>query len=490
MHFSEDGAEAIPVEAVDVSESEDEMAMVKSVEFSAESFSVYGVVYTVDFTYEGKTLHFPGEGKYLLSEILSELGIEGDIESAELTLIEGEDHEGALYLEERKGVYWICSEIAFKDTYELDVKIGNKIYNIVVRDISYDMRDAVSSVSVEGLSGDTWTVKEGETYNLNISFEETPSVVQFPTTGNVLEYQLPNNFTPGALTDQPVTLTYTEASVVHTITGCTYSVTPDGKARIHKDHAKLLLANILNKNPLELLLFLDEQVDEEKATLYKKEVEAIENNKPLQYVIGKVNFYGSEFIVNEKVLIPRFETEELVENTIKKINEIFNNKNIKILDIGCGSGVIGLTLKKFFPESEVTLVDISKEALEVAKENAKNLNLEVDFIESDVFQNVYDIYDVIISNPPYIMDDEEIEDIVRDNEPHIALYAGKDGLDCYKKIMQDIKMHLNNKYLISFEIGRYQAPSIISMANYFLSKPTIEVKKDLQERDRMVFITN
>ena len=263
-----------------------------------------------------------------------------------------------------------------------------------------------------------------------------------------------------------------------------------GKARIHKDHAKLLLANILNKNPLELLLFLNEEVDEEKANLYKREVEALENNKPLQYVIGKVNFYGSEFIVNKNVLIPRFETEELVENTIKKINEMFNNKNIKILDIGCGSGVIGLTLKKFFPESNVTLVDISKEALEVAKENAKRLNLEVNFIESDVFQNVYDIYDVVISNPPYIMDDEEIEDIVRDNEPHIALYAGKDGLDCYKKIMQDIKRHLNNKYLISFEIGRYQAPSIISMANYFLSKPIIEVKKDLQERDRMIFISS
>lgn len=263
-----------------------------------------------------------------------------------------------------------------------------------------------------------------------------------------------------------------------------------GKARIHKDRAKLLLANILNKNPLELLLFLNEEVDEEKANLYKREVEALENNKPLQYVIGKVNFYGSEFIVNQNVLIPRFETEELVENTIKKIKEMFNNKNIKILDIGCGSGVIGLTLKKFFPESDVTLVDISKEAIEVAKENAKKLNLEVSFIESDVFQNVYDIYDVVISNPPYIMDDEEIEDIVRDNEPHIALYAGKDGLDCYKKIMQDIKRHLNNKYLISFEIGRYQAPSIISMANYFLSKPIIEVKKDLQERDRMIFISS
>ena len=263
-----------------------------------------------------------------------------------------------------------------------------------------------------------------------------------------------------------------------------------GKARIHKDHAKLLLANVLDKNPLELLLFLDEEVEEKKENLYKEEVEAMKNNKPLQYVIGKVNFYGSEFIVNENVLIPRFETEELVENTTIKIKEMFEDKHIKILDIGCGSGVIGLTLKKFFPESEVTLVDISKEALQVAKENAKKLNLDVEFIESDIFQNVYDIYDVIISNPPYIMDDEEIEDIVRDNEPHIALYAGKDGLDCYKKIMKDIKKHLNNKYLISFEIGRYQAPSIISMTNYFLSNSKIEVKKDLQNNDRMIFISS
>lgn len=263
-----------------------------------------------------------------------------------------------------------------------------------------------------------------------------------------------------------------------------------GKARIHKDHAKLLLANVLDKNPLELLLFLDEEVEEKKENLYKEEVEAMKNNKPLQYVIGKVNFYGSEFIVNENVLIPRFETEELIENTTIKIKEMFEDKHIKILDIGCGSGVIGLTLKKFFPESEVTLVDISKEALQVAKENAKKLNLDVEFIESDIFQNVYDIYDVIISNPPYIMDDEEIEDIVRDNEPHIALYAGKDGLDCYKKIMKDIKRHLNNKYLISFEIGRYQAPSIISMTNYFLSNSKIEVKKDLQNNDRMIFISS
>ena len=244
VHFSKDGAETIPVDAVDVSETDDEVAMVKSVEFSAESFSVYGVVYTVDFSYEGHILHFPGEGKYLLSDVLSELGIGGNIESAELKLIQGEEHTGALYLEEKKGVYWICSDVAFKDTYELDVKIGNKIYSITVTDVSYDMKDAVSSVSAQGLSGDTWKVKAGEQYNLDISFEETPSVVQFPTTGNTLTYQLPNNFKPdGSLTNEPVTLTYTESSVVHTITGCTYSVNQNGLVTITlTDFAKEKLA--------------------------------------------------------------------------------------------------------------------------------------------------------------------------------------------------------------------------------------------------------
>lgn len=262
-----------------------------------------------------------------------------------------------------------------------------------------------------------------------------------------------------------------------------------GKSRCHSDHAKILLAELLNKNPLELLTCLDEKVEPEKVELYKKEIEALRNNKPLQYVIGNVNFYGNKFTVNENVLIPRFETEELVEKTLERIKKIFPNKKIKILDIGCGSGAIGITLKKNLPESEVTLLDISKEALEVAKENAKNLNVDVKFIESDVFENVNDTYDLIISNPPYIRENEEIEDIVKNNEPHLALYAGKDGLDCYKKIFKDIKKHLNGRYLIALEIGMYQAPSIINMTNYFLGKNIIEIEKDLQGRERMVFIT-
>ena len=150
-----------------------------------------------------------------------------------------------------------------------------------------------------------------------------------------------------------------------------------GKKHVHKDHAKLLLASILNKNPLELLLYLEDEVPEEKVMLYKKEILALENNQPLQYVIGNVNFYGNEYSVNNNVLIPRFETEELVENTINYITSHFDPNNLKILDIGCGSGVIGITLKKHFPNSNVTLLDISKEALEVARKNATNLNAEV-----------------------------------------------------------------------------------------------------------------
>ena len=131
------------------------------------------------------------------------------------------------------------------------------------------------------------------------------------------------------------------------------------KGHCHSTHAKIILAELLDKNPLELLVNLSEKVSEEKCELYKKEVLALANNKPLQYVIGSVNFYGNKFLINENVLIPRFETEELVENTIKYINDYFKEP-VDILDLGCGSGVIGLTLEKKVSTKSVDLVDISK----------------------------------------------------------------------------------------------------------------------------------
>ena len=142
-----------------------------------------------------------------------------------------------------------------------------------------------------------------------------------------------------------------------------------GKSHCHSDHVKLLLADLLNLNPLELLNHLDEYVDEGSVELFKKEIISLKEGKPLQYVIGSVNFYGNKFIVNENVLIPRFETEELVENTIKYIKKHFE-KPVRILDIGCGSGVIGLTLKEKLKEATVDLLDISENALKVAKQNA------------------------------------------------------------------------------------------------------------------------
>ena len=261
------------------------------------------------------------------------------------------------------------------------------------------------------------------------------------------------------------------------------------QSKIHKDYARILLGNLLNLNPLELLIHLDEEVEEEKVELYKKEVEALRNNKPLQYVLGYANFYGNKLIVNENVLIPRFETEELVENTIKYINKFFN-KEISIVDLGCGSGAIGLTLKQKLDNinTDIVLVDISEEALEVAKENAKILNVEVNFLKNDMLENIDKKFDVIISNPPYIRYDEEIENIVKENEPHLALYAKDNGLEFYKKILSTVKKNLKEKFLIAFEIGHTQKDEIINIIKSHLENIEIECLKDMQERDRMIFI--
>lgn len=261
-----------------------------------------------------------------------------------------------------------------------------------------------------------------------------------------------------------------------------------GKKYTSSTKAKMLLANFLEVNPLELLTILDKVVEEDKVNLYKNSLKALSENRPIQYVIGHVNFYGLKFKVNENVLIPRFETEELVES-IKNYLEKKNITNPKILDLGCGSGVIGLTLKYFFKDSEVTLVDVSKEALKVAEDNAKSLKLDVNFIKSDWFSNVkVEDYDVIVSNPPYIMIDEEIEEIVKNNEPSLALYGGIDGLDCYRSILKDINKYLKDDYLIAFEIGYLEGEKLKEIIDATIPNSKITIKKDLSNKDRMIFV--
>ena len=264
-----------------------------------------------------------------------------------------------------------------------------------------------------------------------------------------------------------------------------------GKKHIHSDHAKMLLADLLDKNALELLTCLDEIVEEEQVELYKKEIKALEEGKPIQYVLGNVNFYGNTFYVNENVLIPRFETEELVEKTVNYIKKYFTNP-VDIIDLGTGSGVIGLTLEKKVSTNSVDLIDISKEALEVTKKNCELLNSKANIIQSDMFNNISidKKYDVIISNPPYIKEDEEIEDIVRNNEPHQALYGGVEGLDFYKQILSSIKDHLKDKSIIAFEIGYTQGNDIKKLVEETLPNSKISIEKDLSERDRFVFVLN
>ncbi len=208
----------------------------------------------------------------------------------------------------------------------------------------------------------------------------------------------------------------------------------------------------------------------------------------VQYIIGNVNFYGYEFKVNRNTLIPRFETELLVEKTVNYISKFFDGK-VSILDIGTGSGCIAIILNKLV-DSVVTAVDISSDALDVAKENNTINNTDINFIVSDVFSNVNGKYDVIISNPPYISHDEEIMDIVCNNEPHLALYADMNGLYFYDKILSECKEYLNDKFFIAFEIGYLQADSIVGIVNKYMENVNIIVDKDYSGKDRFIFITN
>lgn len=220
-----------------------------------------------------------------------------------------------------------------------------------------------------------------------------------------------------------------------------------------------------------------------------KGIEKLKKGMPVQYIVGNVDFYGYKINVNKNVLIPRFETEELVSKTIKLIKKYFDEK-INLLDIGTGSGCIAITMKKELKNINVTAVDISEKALNVAINNAKENNCEINFIQSDVFEKIHDKYDVIISNPPYISHDEEIEEIVINNEPHLALYAKNNGLYFYEKIISESNKYLNKKNIIAFEIGYLQAEEIKKIAFSFFPNSEVLVEKDLQGRDRFVFIIN
>lgn len=207
----------------------------------------------------------------------------------------------------------------------------------------------------------------------------------------------------------------------------------------------------------------------------------LENGEPVQYIVGDVDFYGNTIKVDKRALIPRFETEGLVEIALSYLCDGMN-----IIDLGTGTGCIAITLKKKLPNSLVDAVDISNDALELAKSNAELNNVDINFYQGDMLCTNKK-YDCIISNPPYIPYGEEVMDIVKNNEPNNALYADNNGLYFYEEILKKAKDYLNNKYYIFFEMGYNQGQSIKEIALKYLNCD-VEIKKDLQGFDRYVII--
>ena len=241
---------------------------------------------------------------------------------------------------------------------------------------------------------------------------------------------------------------------------------------------------------MEQVKIMKEKIEYLKKYLQDKDIDTaikeLENGIPVQYIVGNVDFYGNTINVNKNVLIPRFETELLIDKTIKYIKNNFKH-HVDILDIATGSGCIAITLKKEI-DSTVDASDISEEALKVAQENALNNKADINFINSDMLTNITKKYDIIISNPPYLTKEDDIMDIVKNNEPEIALYAKDNGLYYYDVILKNIKNNLKDKYLIAFEIGYTQGEAIKNIALKYLDNINVKIEKDYSNKDRFVFI--
>ncbi len=255
-------------------------------------------------------------------------------------------------------------------------------------------------------------------------------------------------------------------------------------------NAELLLADILNLKRLELYLSYEKPLNEKEKGKYREFLKRRGEHEPLQYILGYADFYGERFIVNRNVLIPRPETELLIEKICK---ENLSPEIISILDIGAGSGNISIMLKKEIPSAEITAVDISEEALKVASENAKRLlkNEEINFIQADIFSGDFpeqfsDI-EIIVSNPPYvpIEEFEELDEEVKTFEPKKAVTDNGDGLSFYRRISEVAILSLKEGGKIYLEIGHKESNEVSSILERS-GFANIEVTKDLSGIERII----
>ncbi|EDL62662.1 peptide chain release factor N(5)-glutamine methyltransferase [Bacillus sp. SG-1] len=258
---------------------------------------------------------------------------------------------------------------------------------------------------------------------------------------------------------------------------------------------ELLMKHLLEMDRSQLLanqrLVLEDKVKLE----FARGITAHIQGTPIQHIIGFEEFYGRKFSVNEHVLIPRPETEELVYYTLEKIRKHFSaDGELRFADIGTGSGAIAVTMKLEKPELFVMAVDISANALHVARKNADNLGVSVEFLEGDLLEPLIsrdEKLDVLVSNPPYIPLGEldSLSEVVKDHEPHSALFGGESGLEFYQRFMEELPLVMKDRCLIGFEIGAGQGEAVAGMLRGAFPEAHTEIIHDINGKDRMVFCT-
>ncbi|MCR2821360.1 peptide chain release factor N(5)-glutamine methyltransferase [Lederbergia panacisoli] len=253
---------------------------------------------------------------------------------------------------------------------------------------------------------------------------------------------------------------------------------------------ELLLMWILGISRAQLLAELRmELLDDE----YNRFLEALKEHvsgRPIQHIIGYEEFYGRKFIVNEHVLIPRPETEELIVAVLERLDSYFElSSGLKCVDIGTGSGAIAITMKLERPSLEVSASDISEEALKIAQKNADGLGAEIDYRYGNLLEPyLNEKWDIVLSNPPYIPNEEKhiLSEVVREHEPHHALFGGIDGLDFYRRFASDLPKLINKKALIAFEIGAGQGEAVAALMKKAFPQGKTEIIHDINRKDRIV----
>lgn len=260
--------------------------------------------------------------------------------------------------------------------------------------------------------------------------------------------------------------------------------------KLDSGSVRLLMEHITGYSNAMLLANMQSELTATQSAQFWRQVDQLLMGEPVQYVIGYEFFYGRSFMVNENVLIPRPETEELIYGALERKRRLFTSDQLKVADIGTGSGIIAVTMKLECPAFMVTATDISGDALTVARKNASDLNAEVDFRQGDLAGPLTDeTWDIVLSNPPYIARSEAVEmtETVLAHEPHLALFAEEDGLECYRKLAMQLPYKMNRPALIGLEIGYLQGQAVASLFQEVFPDAVVEVVQDINGKDRMVF---